>query len=126
MVVREEHPETGTRLLRRDSLPPVFVGAPAIEHRVVAAVADRDAVDRRPVCWEVFRLAFEHPENGVSKVLVGLVVRRSGDLLVLLGDEFGFLEDCREIVVSHDSTEVRMRLRPSTGAKNPVAGSPLS
>jgi len=29
----------------------------------------------------------------------------------------GFFEDRREIVVSHDSTEVRMRLRPSAGAE---------
>jgi|GEM_PF-5910528 len=29
----------------------------------------------------------------------------------------GFFEDRREIVVSHDSTEVRMRLRPLAGAE---------
>ena len=35
MVVREEHPEAGTRLLGRDYLPPVFIGIPAVEHCVV-------------------------------------------------------------------------------------------
>jgi len=39
----------------------------------------------------VVRLSFEHPEDGVSKVFVGLVVRRSSDLVVLLGDALGFL-----------------------------------
>ncbi len=116
MVVREEHPEAGTRFLRWDSLPPVLAGAPAIEHRLVAPVADRDAVDRRPVSRQVVCLPFEYPENGVSKVLVGLVVRRSSDLIVLLGDVLGFPEDRREIGFSHDSTEVRMSLRPSAGA----------
>jgi hypothetical protein len=43
----------------------------------------------------VFRLAFEHSEDGVSEVLVGLVVCRSSDLVVLLGNVLGFLEDCR-------------------------------
>ena len=43
-----EHPETRTRLLGWDNLPPVFAGAPAVEHRLVATVANRDAVDRRP------------------------------------------------------------------------------
>jgi hypothetical protein len=71
VVVREEHPEAGTRLLWRDGLPPVFAGAPAVEHRVVAPVADGHAVYRRPVCWGVVCLAFEHPKNGVSEVLVG-------------------------------------------------------
>jgi hypothetical protein len=65
----------------------------------------------------VFRLAFEHPKNGVSEVLVGLVVCRSSDLVVLLGNVLGFLEDCREIGFSHHSMEVRTRLRPSGGAE---------
>ncbi len=121
VVVREEHPEAGTRLLRWDGLPPVFVGAPAVVHRVVAPVADGHAVDRRPVRREVVRLAFEHPENGVSKVLVSLVVCRTSDLVVLLGDVLGFLEDRREIGFSHHSTEVRTCLRPSAGAENPKA-----
>ena len=48
VVVREEHPKAHTRLSGWDNLPPVFAGAPAVEHRLVAAVADRNAVDRRP------------------------------------------------------------------------------
>ncbi len=63
------------------------------------------------------RLDFEHPEDSVSEVLVGLVVCRLGDLVVLLSNVFSFLEDRREIAVSHDSTEVEMRLRPSAGAE---------
>jgi hypothetical protein len=43
----------------------------------------------------VFRLAFEHSEDGVSEVLVGLVVCRSSDLVLLLGNVLGFLEDRR-------------------------------
>jgi hypothetical protein len=117
VVVREEHPEACTRFLRRNGLPPVFAEAPAIEHRLVAPVADGHAVHRRPVCWEVVPLAFEHPEDGVSEVLVSLVVCRSSDLVVLLGIVFGFLEDCRKIGFSHYSTEVRTRLRPSGGAE---------
>jgi len=117
VVVREEHPKAGTRLLRWDGLPPVFAGAPAVVHRLVAPVADCHAIDRRPVCWEVVRLSFEHPEDGVSEVLVGLVVCRSSDLVVLLGNVLGFLEDRREIGFSHHSTEVRTRLRPSAGAE---------
>ena len=96
MVVREEHPKAGTSLLRRDGLPPVFTGAPAVEHRLVATVTHGHAVDRRPVRREVVRLAFEHPENGVSEVLVGLVVCRPGDLVVLLDNVLCFLEDRRE------------------------------
>jgi hypothetical protein len=65
----------------------------------------------------VVYLPFEYSENGVSKILVGLVIRRASDLVVLFGNVFGFLEDRREIVVSHDSTEVRMRLRLSAGAE---------
>jgi hypothetical protein len=64
-------------------------------------------------------LPFEYPEGGVTKVFVGLVVRHSSDLVVLLGDVLGFLEDRCEIVISHVSTEGRMRLRPSAGAKKP-------
>ena len=117
VVVREEHPKAGTRFLRRDGLPPVFAGAPAIEHRLVAPVTDGHAVDRRPVLREVFRLAFEHSEDGVSEVLVGLVVCRSGDLIMLLGNALGFLGDRRELGFSHHSTEVRTLLRPSMGAE---------
>jgi hypothetical protein len=54
----------------------------------------------------VVRLAFEYPKNGVSEVLVGLVVCRTSDLVVLLGNVLGFLEDRREIGFSHHSTEV--------------------
>jgi hypothetical protein len=49
----------------------VDAGAPVVGHRLVAAVADRDAVDRRPVRREVVCLPFVYPEDGVSKVLVG-------------------------------------------------------
>jgi len=62
-------------------------------------------------------LPFEYPKDSVSKVLVDLVVRRASDLVVLFSDVLGFLEDRYEIAVSHDSTEVRMRLRPSAGAE---------
>jgi hypothetical protein len=103
--------------LRRDGLLPVFAGVPAVEHRVVGAVADCDAVDRRPVRREVVCLPLEYPEDGVSKPLVGLVVRRACDLVVLLRDVLGYLKDRCEIVLSHHSTEVRMRLRPSAGAE---------
>jgi hypothetical protein len=116
VVVGEEHLEAGTRLLRRTGLLPVFAGAPAVVHRVVAPVADGHAVNRCPVCWEVVRLAFEHPEDRVSEVFVGLLLYRSSDLVVLLGNVLGFLEDRREIGFSHHSTEVRMHLRPSAGS----------
>jgi hypothetical protein len=43
-------------------------------------------------------LPFEYPEDDISKILVGLVVRRSSDLIVLLGHVLGFLEDRYEIV----------------------------
>jgi hypothetical protein len=53
-----------------------------------------------------------------------LVVRRSGDLIVLLGDVLGFLKDRREIKFSHHSTEVRTRLRPSAALKTKTRSSP--
>ncbi len=62
-------------------------------------------------------LPFKHPEDGVSEVLVALVVCRSCDLVLLLGDVLGFRKNRREIVASQNSTEVRMRLRPSVGAE---------
>jgi hypothetical protein len=37
---------------------------------------------------------------------------------VLLGNVLGFFEDRREMVVSHNSTEAEIRLRPSAGAEN--------
>ena len=78
--------------MRRDDLPPVFAGALAIEHRLIAPVADGRPVDRRPVCWELVRLVFEHPKNAVLEILVGLVVCRSSNLVVLLGNVLGFLK----------------------------------
>jgi hypothetical protein len=66
----------------------------------------------------VICLSFEYPEDGVSEVLVGLIVCRSSDLVVLLGNSLGFLEDRHEIGFSHHSTEVRTRLRPSAGGEN--------
>ncbi len=111
-------PGSGPRLLRRDGLAPVFAGAPAVAHRLTAPVSLRHAIDWRPVCWEVVRLAFEDPEDGVSEVPLGLVVCRSSDLIVLLGNVSGFLEYRHEIGFSHHSTEARTSLRPSAGAEN--------
>jgi len=99
VVVREEHPEACTRLLGRDSFPPIFAGSTAVEHRVVTAVAYGDAVDRRPVRWEVVWLPLKYLKDGVTEVFVGLVVCRSSDLIVLLGDVLGFLEDLCKVSV---------------------------
>jgi hypothetical protein len=63
-------------------------------------------------------LSFEHSEDGVSKILMSLVVYRSSDLVVLLGNVLGFLEDRREIAVSHDSTGVRLHFRPPWAQKS--------
>ena len=98
VIVQEEHPKAGTRLLNRDSLLPAFAGTPVIKHRLIAAVADRDAVNWRPAHRYVVCLPFEYPEDDISKILVGLVVRRSSDLIVLLDHVLGFLEDRYEIV----------------------------
>jgi hypothetical protein len=65
----------------------------------------------------VVHLAFEHSKNGVSEVLVSLVVCRSGDLVVLLGYVLDFLKERHEMGFARHSTEARTRLCPSAGAK---------
>jgi hypothetical protein len=82
VLIWAEHLEPGTCLLRRDSSQPIFVGATAVEHRLSRSRQSR----RRPESAKRCRLFFEHPEDGVSEKLVGLVVCRSCDLVVLLGN----------------------------------------
>lgn len=69
MVVREEHAEAGTRVLRRDCLPAVFAGTPDFEHRFILARSDSQAVDRCPVCRQIFCLSFEKPKDSEPKYL---------------------------------------------------------
>jgi hypothetical protein len=40
----------------------------------------------------VVRLSFNHPEGGVSDILVGFIVCHSSDLVVVLGNVLGFLK----------------------------------
>jgi hypothetical protein len=65
-------------------------------------------------------LPFEYPEaeDGVSKILVGFVVCRASDLVVLLGNVLSFFEDRREIVVSHDSWRSECASAPLRAQKN--------
>jgi hypothetical protein len=113
---RIENAEPSAPFLRRNMVPPLDGVTPAVEHRFVAPVSDGYPVELQGV-RSFSGLAFEESEDSVSEVLVGLVVRRLRDLIVLLCDALGFLENCREISISHGLTEGEMRLRPSAGAE---------
>jgi hypothetical protein len=63
-------------------------------------------------------LPFEYPEGGVTKVFVRLVVRRSSDLVMLLGDVLGFLEDRCEMIVSHGSWKSECASAPLRAQKS--------
>ena len=119
-----EYAEPGTLVLRRNCLPPLDVGAPAVEHRFALPVPHSHSVGLRHVGRRLVRFAFEQPKDGVLELLMRQLVLRPGDLIVVLCDSFRLFKNGGQILVGHDLVENGLRLRLSAGAKNITNGEP--